>query len=116
MWGDPAALVSALQNLLENAIKFGPEGQTIRVRLLDAEQQVVLEVEDEGPGIEASEHEAVFEPFYRGAAAAGSAVAGAGLGLSVVADVARAHGGTVRIENRGAGAVVVLRLPAEGAA
>lgn len=116
VWGDADALVSALQNLLENAIKFGPEGQTIRVRVLDTEQQVVVEVEDEGPGIDASEREAVFEPFYRGAAAAGSAIAGTGLGLSVVADVARSHGGTVRIEDRGAGAVVVLRLPAGGAA
>lgn len=116
--GDRAGLVSALQNLLENAIKYGPDGQTVHVRAMrqttSRGNELVVEIEDHGPGVEPRERSRVFEPFYRGAAARDATVPGTGLGLSVVTDVARAHGGSVSIVDGAPGATFALRLPLNG--
>lgn len=114
---DRAALVSALLNLLENAVKYGPDGQTIRLRARTVDGEHRLEVTDEGPGLAPGERERVFEPFFRGSAARGGDVVGSGLGLALVARIARAHGGRVEVGEvrSGGGAVFTLSLPrAEG--
>ena len=75
-------------------------------------RDVVLRVEDRGPGIAREERERVFEPFYRGPAAERNHTPGSGLGLSLVRHVVRAHGGRVRVEAReGGGAALVVELP-----
>jgi signal transduction histidine kinase len=97
--------------LLDNAAKYGPAGQVIRVGLVAREDQVLLTVTDQGPGIPPADLERVFEPFARGASA--TRVTGAGIGLSVVHDVAVAHGGRAWIENGPSrGVAVHVALPA----
>lgn len=106
---DPHALALALRNLIENAMKHTPRGSGIEVTLAPPAD---IEVRDRGPGIPEPEHDRLFRRFQRGATAA----SGAGLGLSIVGEILRLHGGTVRIENRtDGGAAFVLSLPAERA-
>jgi len=104
------ALRRALFNLLDNAVKYGPEGQTVVVWLSDVGGEVRVTVSDEGPGVAASERESVWLPFQRGKAAANAA--GSGIGLSVVRDIARQHGGRAWVE-RGpnGGARFVIAFP-----
>lgn len=119
--GERDALAAALENLVENAIRYGPDGQTIRVRARRANgARLALEVEDEGPGLLPDERERVFAPFVRGSAARASRATGSGLGLDVVARVAAAHGGRAYAADAAHGARLVLELPldppaAEGA-
>ena len=99
-------------NLLENAVKYGPAGQTVRIIAERKDGLVRLVVEDEGPGIAPAEREAIWEPFHRGESAMASAIAGGGIGLSVVREIVRAHGGRVRVEDApGGGARFVVEVP-----
>jgi two-component system, OmpR family, sensor histidine kinase MprB len=99
----------AVWNLLENAGKWSGDGGSVEVTLSGGE----LRVRDHGPGFAAEDQPLVFDRFYRSAAA--RAMPGAGLGLSIVREVAEAHGGTVAAENaQGGGALV--RLSLDGAA
>jgi signal transduction histidine kinase len=110
---DPGAFRQVLLNLLDNAVKYGPPGQRIRVTLEREGSHAVLAVEDEGPGIPAEERERVWTPFYRLSRDVDSAVAGSGIGLSVVRELVERHGGRVRVESaprQGARFVVILPL------
>lgn len=112
--GDRAALQRAVWNLLDNAQKFDPAGSPVDVAVVADGRTVTVTVADRGPGVPDDEREAVFERFHRGAAA--RAVAGSGLGLSIVADVVAQHSGSVRLSAReGGGTVAVLSLPASEA-
>ena len=104
--GDPERLKIAVRNLLDNAAKFGPPGAPVEVRLHAGE----LTVRDRGPGIASADLPYVFDRFYRAAAARG--VPGSGLGLSIVDEIVRSHGGAVYARNRdGGGAEVGFTLP-----
>jgi signal transduction histidine kinase len=106
----PDALRHLLLNLLDNAVKYGPPGQTVRVLVAADDEVVRLTVADEGPGVPASERETVWSPFRRGASP--GPVAGSGIGLAIVRDVATRHGGRTWIENGAAhGATFVVTLP-----
>ena len=108
--GHAAALERAVLNLLDNAVKFGPAEQTVRVLLAGD----TLTVDDEGPGIAAEDLPHVFERFYR--AAGSRAMPGSGLGLAIVAQAIRAHGGTVSAGvSPGGGTRVTVVLPASSA-
>jgi two-component system sensor histidine kinase MprB len=103
--GDRDRMERAVWNLLENAGKWSGEGGTVEVTLTGGE----LSVRDHGPGIDEEDRPLVFERFYRSAAA--RSMPGAGLGLSIVREVAEAHGGTVVAENaEGGGARFRLNL------
>jgi signal transduction histidine kinase len=109
---DPEAFRQVLLNLLDNAVKYGPQGQTVRVTAAPAaEGRVEIAVEDEGPGIDPAEREQVWEPFRRGHRALGSAAAGSGIGLSVVREIVAWHGGEARVEEGVRGARIVVTLP-----
>lgn len=115
--GDPVALRRAFQNLIGNAAKHGGEGGwigiTVEVGGTGERQEVTVRVQDRGAGIPVEELGHVFEPFYRGERAKSDQVRGTGLGLSLVAEIAKAHGGSVTGENLAAGgAAFTLRLPA----
>ncbi|HEX8906176.1 MAG TPA: HAMP domain-containing sensor histidine kinase, partial [Longimicrobiaceae bacterium] len=113
---DRGAIRQVLLNLLDNAVKYGPPGQTIEVGLAAAEGTARITVQDQGPGIPPRERERIFAPFVRLKRDAESAVAGSGIGLSVVAQLAALHGGRVRVEEAaGGGARFVVELPAEQA-
>ena len=106
--GDPDALCDALRNLVENAIAHSPAGEEITVRVAG---DGALSVADRGPGVPDDLKDKVFERFWRSRERRSSS-AGAGLGLSIVAEIARAHGARVTItDGEHGGAVFALRLP-----
>jgi two-component system sensor histidine kinase QseC len=104
---DAGAINIALTNLVTNAANFSPEYGVITVRLCQVPKRFVLTVDDQGPGIEESERDRLFELFYsRGNAE------GAGLGLTIVHTIAQRLGGQVRLENLAAGGLrATLEIP-----
>jgi two-component system, OmpR family, sensor kinase len=109
--GSARLLRRLVRNLLENARRYS--AQAIEVDLRRVEQRIVLRVCDRGPGVPASEHERIFEPFYR-ASGASEQGGGVGLGLALVKSIAQRHGGRVRCEDRaGGGACFVVDLPGQ---
>jgi signal transduction histidine kinase len=110
---DPGALRQILLNLLDNAVKYGPHGQTIVVRVVRGGDEVVLSVDDEGPGIPPPDRRRVFDPFERLDRRGAPKTSGAGIGLAVVRDLVIAHAGRVWIEDApGEGARVGIALRA----
>jgi two-component system sensor histidine kinase KdpD len=108
---DPGQIRRVLVNLVENALKYSPAGEPVRVQLAATPSEAVVRVIDHGPGVPIEERELIFEPFHRGARSAGAA--GAGLGLAIARGFAEANGGRVAVESRaGQGATFVLSLPA----
>jgi signal transduction histidine kinase len=106
---DPAALRRALANLIANAVKYGGAA---RVKAFAMDGRAVVTVEDDGPGLPEDELEAVFEPFHRAERSRSRETGGAGLGLTVARQAARAHGGDVTLANRSDGGLVArLDLP-----
>jgi signal transduction histidine kinase len=100
-----------LDNLLTNALKFSPDDSPVRVRVRSAGDQLTIEIEDEGPGVEESEREQVFKRFARGSASRGKA--GLGLGLALVAEVVAWHKGDVSVHGGSTGgAMFRIVLPA----
>lgn len=113
--GDPASLARAVQNLIANAIRYGAAGKWVAISATVIDGSVVIRVEDRGPGIAARDLPHLFEPFYRGRGA--DRVRGSGLGLTIVKQIASAHGGSVTAERRREhGAAFTLRLPARSIA
>jgi two-component system, OmpR family, sensor histidine kinase SenX3 len=109
---DAAQLVSAITNLLDNAVKYSEPGQAVDVTAVALEGRVVLRVQDHGIGIPTRDLERIFERFYRVDKARSRATGGTGLGLSIVRHVAEAHGGDVTVEStEGEGSTFWLSLP-----
>ena len=107
--GRLTALRRALQNLIDNAIKYG---HSAHLSVIDAADSLRLTVSDDGPGIAEEELSRVTEPYYRPDTARRSETGGVGLGLSIVSDIARLHGGELQLRNRpegGLAATLVLR-------
>src|SRR5581483_8218151 len=105
---DAHQIERVLVNLLENALKFSPPDEAVRVQVSATPSEALVRVIDRGPGVPAEERELVFEPFHRG----GRSAAGAGLGLAIARGFAEANGGRVWAESRqGQGATFVLALP-----
>ena len=112
--GDRRQLVSALYNLLENAVKFSYDGGSVRVAGRRSDSEIVLEIEDHGVGIPARDLERIFERFYRVDQGRSRMTGGTGLGLSIVRHVAANHQGRVEVDSReGEGSTFRLVLPAQ---
>lgn len=113
---DERALQLALINLVENAIKYAPGTELVRVELApDGPAHVVIQVIDRGPGIDPDDRERIFERFYRGKRAGDRQVRGSGIGLSLVQHVVHAHGGEVTVHKTpGGGSTFAVRLPLAG--
>ena len=110
--GRLSALRRALQNLIDNAIKYGG---TASLRIVDDGPELRLVVEDDGPGIPGSELSRVGTPYYRPDITRSRETGGVGLGLSIVKDIARLHGGELRLANRPTGGLsATLVLPRAG--
>jgi len=88
--GDPGAIRQILINVLDNAAKYGPIGQTITIGVRKDGKMIRLWVDDSGPGIPASDQKNVWKPFFRAGGAVDDSTGGAGLGLSIVRDLATA--------------------------
>jgi signal transduction histidine kinase len=118
--GDSAALRSAVQNLIANAVKYGGADRWVGIRAEHVRErrraEVRITVSDHGSGIPAAELSRIFEPFYRGADALARQVHGNGLGLSLVKRIVTAHGGRVNVTTRaGVGSAFTISLPAAAA-
>ena len=112
---DESAFRQILLNFLDNAAKYGPKGQEIRLSVARENGAVSVSVEDRGPGIPAAEREKIWTRFYRLERDRHSAIAGTGIGLAVVRDLARLQGGRAWAEERpGGGSRFVLQLRAAG--
>ena len=94
---DREMIRTVLDNLISNALKFSPRGGCMLVRVKDGNDQFVIEVADQGPGIPMRERKKVFDAFYQGEQEQGGLVAGTGIGLSVVLESVQAHDGVVDI-------------------
>ena len=119
--GDAAALRSAVQNLVANAVKYGGRDRWVGIRAQHVRErrtsEVRITVSDHGGGIPAAELPHIFDPFYRGADAIDRQIHGNGLGLSLVRRIVSAHGGRVTVNTRpGAGSAFTIVLPAAQAA
>ncbi len=111
--GDARQLVSALFNLLDNAVKYSDPGSSVVVAVDREGNWVELSVSDSGPGIPSRDLDRIFERFYRVDRARSRETGGTGLGLAIVRHVANNHGGVVSVDSReGEGSTFTLRLPA----
>jgi signal transduction histidine kinase len=107
---DPGALKQIVLNLLDNAVKYGPAGQTVTVTLDLEGDHVRIAVADEGPGIDPQDAERIWRPFNRLASAA-AVTGGAGIGLAIVRQLAELHGGRTSVERTPTGSRFVVELP-----
>jgi len=111
---DADKLKQILINLVDNAVKFSPEGSCVCVSVHEDPGSLRIEVADEGPGIPSGDMAHVFERFYRGHN--GEAAEGSGLGLAIAQNLARLHGGDIAVDSRpGHGSRFTLQLPATAA-
>ena len=109
---DPAKLHDALRNVLENAVRYSPEGGRITLEARSEGELIALSVADEGPGIPEEARARIFERFYRVDKSRARDPGGTGLGLSIVKHLVELHGGRVGVEPRQPhGAIFTIRLP-----
>jgi signal transduction histidine kinase len=109
---DPDAIQQAILNLLTNAMKYSGDAREIDLRVSARNGDAVIEVTDHGLGLAPEEQKHIFEKFYRAPSHEDRLIAGTGLGLTVVAHIAKAHGGRVEVESApGAGSTFCLFLP-----
>lgn len=110
--GNSTLLLQAIFNLIENAIKFSPNGSDIDLKVAENAEYFSLEIKDHGPGIEESERDKIFQRFYRGQDTSAQ-TRGTGLGLAIVKHIIKAHRGEVYVRSRKTykGSVFVVRIP-----
>lgn len=110
--GDSQAIHRAAANLVANAVRLAPEGSTVTVVAADEGRWVTLTVIDEGPGIDSEDQLRVFQRFWRGDKTEARVAGRSGLGLTIVRQIAEAHGGRIELESEvGVGSRFTLRFP-----
>lgn len=111
---DPGWTAEAIGNVLDNGVKYAPAGTCITIRVSELVSYVMIEVEDEGPGIPAEEQPRIFQRFYRGKAEVVREAEGSGVGLYLTRRILEEQGGTVCVKNgRTGGSKFVITLPKE---
>jgi signal transduction histidine kinase len=114
MW-DRDSVSRALLNLIDNAMKYSADDKRIDVCVRQTEEDVILEVRDRGIGIDVRDLERIFDPYYRAQFSDTQTRRGAGLGLTLVQQIAQSHGGRVEVESQpGAGSTFRLLFPRKG--
>ena len=112
MYADMAKLTQVVYNIMDNAIKYTPEGGQIRVRLIRAGRDAILRISDNGPGIPKEDQPHIFDRFYRVDKARSRDTGGTGLGLSIVNQLVLMHGGSVSVQSEeGHGSTFTVELP-----
>ena len=107
--GAPQLLKRCIANLIDNAVLYGKQAE---IQVEERPDQLTIRIRDHGPGMPDSEFETVFEPFYRLEGSRNRETGGTGLGLSIARNIARAHGGDVRLRNHENGGLeATLTLP-----
>ncbi len=110
--GDPERLRDIFRNVLENAVKYSPDGGTITIDARSQDDQTVVEIADRGIGIAEEHLPYIFDRFFRVQSDTAAPVGGSGLGLYIVQALVRAHGGTIDVRSAvGKGTTFILRLP-----
>jgi len=115
--GDRDRLGQVFTNLLENAIKYSPDAQTVEMALSASEDAVTIRVRDHGLGIPQEQRDKIFERFYRAAGPRQSVIGGLGMGLYIVAEIVKHHGGTITVESavgKGSTFTVIIPLTRDG--
>jgi two-component system sensor histidine kinase CpxA len=111
--GDPELLRSALENVIRNAVRYGPKGSKVGIEAKRVGTNIHVVVRDGGPGVPEKDLELIFEPFYRVDAARNRSGGGDGLGLAIAARAVGIHGGRIQARNLESGGLAVhLSLPA----
>jgi two-component system sensor histidine kinase KdpD len=111
---DATLVEQVLANLLENAAKYTPPGTTVKLRAQQMDRELLVSVEDEGPGLPTGDPEQLFAKFHRGKSE--GAIAGVGLGLAICRAIVGLHGGRIWAERRSeGGAAFRFTLPLEDA-
>jgi two-component system phosphate regulon sensor histidine kinase PhoR len=108
---DGGLLERALSNLVDNALKYTPDGGRIRIRAAFDGGQIALAVDDNGVGIPEADLPRIFERFYRVDKSRSRDLGGTGLGLSIVKHIVQLHGGTISVSSTPAGSTFTLRVP-----
>ncbi len=112
VFGDRSQLVSALSNLIENAVKYSEPGKLVRVETKEDTETVAISITDQGIGIAPADQERIFERFFRVDRARSRSTGGTGLGLSIVRHVVDNHGGKISVQSEeGKGATFTVSLP-----
>ena len=111
--GDRDRLRQVLMNLVDNAVKYSPAGETVRVGVHSGGGRVLIDVADSGPGIPVDQQRLIFEKFGRARSTGGAGTPGTGLGLFIARSIAEVHGGTLDVRSgQGRGSIFTLALPA----
>jgi two-component system sensor histidine kinase KdpD len=111
LYAHPALIEQALFNILENAARFSPPGEAVRVLVRAADEKLTIDVSDRGPGIPEEERARIFDMFYS-VARGDRAPQGTGLGLAICRGMIGAHGGSVEaLPGEGAGTTIRITLP-----
>lgn len=109
---DASAIIQAVNNLIDNAVKYSGDSKKVIVRAYAGDQSVIIEVRDFGLGIKKEEMGKVFDRFYRGGDELTRTVKGSGLGLTLVKQIVEAHKGSVQVESEpGRGSLFAIKLP-----
>jgi two-component system sensor histidine kinase BaeS len=109
---DPDRMIQVLSNVVDNALRYTPEGGSVRLSAREVEKTVEIRVRDSGPGIPADELDQVFDRFYRGDPSRQRDAGGSGLGLAIAKSIVEKHNGRIWAESPpGEGATIVIRLP-----
>lgn len=111
LYGEREQIRTLLDNLLSNAIKYSPRGGQVQLRLQTEDDQIHIDVIDDGTGIDTALHEQIFEPFFQGPQQARGHVKGTGLGLAIAQRYARLHHGDIKVQESAAGAHLRVILP-----
>lgn len=112
LMGDQDRLRQVFTNLLSNAIKYSPEAQTVEVELSNSDEAVMIRVTDHGLGIPREQRDKIFERFYRAASLRQRAIPGLGMGLYIVAEIGKHHGGTIAVDSEvDRGSTFTVTLP-----
>jgi signal transduction histidine kinase len=112
LMADRDRLGQVFTNLLSNAIKYSPDAQTVEMDLSASRETVTMSIRDHGLGIPREQREKIFERFYRVADLSQRALPGLGMGLYIVAEIVKRHGGTITVESAvGKGSTFTVTLP-----
>jgi two-component system sensor histidine kinase GlrK len=108
---DHEKLTIIMDNLISNAVQYSPDLGHIKICTGEDKNQFIIEVIDNGPGLEKADQKKLFDPFYRGTTLRKSLISGSGLGLAITKDLVATHGGNIKLANSVKGAHFIVTLP-----
>jgi two-component system sensor histidine kinase GlrK len=108
---DHEKLTMIIDNLISNAVRYSPDLGHIKICTGEDNNRFIIEVIDNGPGLDKADQEKLFDPFYRGTNLHKSLISGSGLGLAITKDLVEVHGGSIELRPSSQGAHFIVTLP-----